>query len=450
MLHGALGCALGAVSGGGKGCAAGATGAVVGELMAEIYAHSAIQDAMAEIGSGGKLSEKTFAAIRRDAALMGKLTAMGAALFTGQDVNIAATTAGNAIDNNFLFTAMAIIGIGLTIWDAYENYRKGGAMAALEGLAMDGLISLTPLAAGKIAMKLGGKELVFKSAEAAWSYLKKTKLFQRAGQCFVAGTPVRTVDGYKPIEAVRAGDIVLSRDPETGEMRPARVKRTFVRRAHRVVWVTLASADGARMETLGTTEEHPFHVPGRGFVKAIALKPGMMVSSAAGGMGRARVYQTGGPHGDDASGFLLVKALTIDDRPTRVYNFEVEGTHTYFVGHLNAWVHNACLPPKSGFNKPHKNSLDYVGETHVYSIRGPNGTYKIGESAQGTRVRDGASIRAEQQARRLRRETGEQYITKIRKVFPNKRAAREYETRLIERFRRRYGEDALPGNKTNR
>ena len=100
--------------------------------------------------------------------------------------------------------------------------------------------------------------------------------------------------------------------------------------------------------------------------------------------------------------------------------------------------------------KVHKNSLDYVGETHVYRVKGPKGTHKIGESAQGTRVRDGASIRAEQQARQLRKQTGDIYETDIRKTFPNKRSAREYETRLIERFRSRYGQDTLPGNKTNR
>jgi hypothetical protein len=100
---------------------------------------------------------------------------------------------------------------------------------------------------------------------------------------------------------------------------------------------------------------------------------------------------------------------------------------------------------------PHKNSLDYVGETHVYRIKGPDGsTYKIGESAQGTRMRDGASIRAEQQARALRKETGDNYETEIRKTFPEKASARDYETRVIERFRRMYGDDTLPGNKTNR
>jgi len=99
----------------------------------------------------------------------------------------------------------------------------------------------------------------------------------------------------------------------------------------------------------------------------------------------------------------------------------------------------------------HKNSLDYAGDTHVYRIIGPDSTtYKIGESSQGTRLRDGASIRAEQQARRLTRETGERYRTEIRKIFPDKASARAYETRLIERFRRMYGQDTLPGNKTNR
>ncbi|MCP4679874.1 MAG: hypothetical protein GY854_31150, partial [Deltaproteobacteria bacterium] len=99
---------------------------------------------------------------------------------------------------------------------------------------------------------------------------------------------------------------------------------------------------------------------------------------------------------------------------------------------------------------PHKNSLDYVGDTHVYRIKGPKGTHKIGESAQGVRVRDGASIRGEQQARRLTRETGDFHRSDIRKTFPDKRSARDYETQTIERFRRMFGDDALPGNKTNR
>ena len=53
-------------------------------------------------------------------------------------------------------------------------------------------------------------------------------------------------------------------------------------------------------------------------------------------------------------------------------------------------------------------------------------------------------------SRRLTRETGDLFTTRIRKTFPEKASARDYETRLIERFRRMYGENSLPGNKTNR
>jgi RHS repeat-associated protein len=101
--------------------------------------------------------------------------------------------------------------------------------------------------------------------------------------------------------------------------------------------------------------------------------------------------------------------------------------------------------------KVHKNSRKFDGETHVYAVRKPDGSlYKIGESAQGVRKADGASKRAESQVRKLNRKEGLGHSSEIRKTFPNKDAARDYETRVIERYRRMYGQDKLPGNKTNR
>ncbi|MEH3040399.1 MAG: LysM peptidoglycan-binding domain-containing protein [Sphingomonas paucimobilis] len=111
----------------------------------------------------------------------------------------------------------------------------------------------------------------------------------------------------------------------------------------------------------------------------------------------------------------------------------------------------ADTPGTIGAFKPvHKNSLSYVGDTHVYVIRGPDGSlYKVGESAQGVRVGDGASIRAEQQARALQRETGEFYTTEIRQTFGGKSSARSYETRFIQTYARLYGKRP-PGNPLNR
>jgi hypothetical protein len=94
----------------------------------------------------------------------------------------------------------------------------------------------------------------------------------------------------------------------------------------------------------------------------------------------------------------------------------------------------------------HKNSLDYNGPTHVYKITNANGTYKIGESAQGLN-KYGQSKRAEMQARKLRKETGEDYESRIIAVLPGKREAKRVETELIQTMRANGGVNSLPGNK---
>lgn len=111
----------------------------------------------------------------------------------------------------------------------------------------------------------------------------------------------------------------------------------------------------------------------------------------------------------------------------------------------------AALAPDVPKLVPHKNSRAYVGETHVYVIRDPQGApYKIGESAAGKRLSDAASIRAEKQVRRLNREQGPGFSSEVRQDFTGKDPARDYETEFIERFRSMFGADTLPGNKTNR
>ena len=60
-------------------------------------------------------------------------------------------------------------------------------------------------------------------------------------------------------------------------------------------------------------------------------------------------------------------------------------------------------------------------------------------------------VRAEQQVRDLTRGNPDLYFeAEIRKWFPNKADARAYETPFIARYRKIFGEDTLPGNKTNR
>jgi hypothetical protein len=151
--------------------------------------------------------------------------------------------------------------------------------------------------------------------------------------CFVAGTPVTMADGStKPIEQVKAGDHVQSRpqedaanQSEQGDVnktkvrtQTAKVARTFVHEQAIILKLHLESG-----ETITTTPGHPFAVEGKGFISAGRLA-----------IGNAIVTRAGPP----------VKVVGIEHpvETATVYNFEVEGTHTYFVGNTNGglWVHN--------------------------------------------------------------------------------------------------------------
>ena len=175
------------------------------------------------------------------------------------------------------------------------------------------------------------------------------KLLQRAakgcfGECFVAGTPVQMADGTTiPIEQVKAGDWVKSRDPKTGVTEARRVLQTTVRQTGQVLTLALSDSKTGRQETITTTGEHPFYVNGKGFVKAGDLGIGTSIVTRAGPA-------------------LTLNHLTWQNAPAQsgivldgeahpvgyaVYNLIVEGDHTYFVGITGggAWVHNVdCVP----------------------------------------------------------------------------------------------------------
>ena len=146
--------------------------------------------------------------------------------------------------------------------------------------------------------------------------------------CFVSGTPVQMADGStKPIEQVKQGDKVQTRNPLTGVTEISVVAKTYVHRAFETVTLELAdSKTGKVIERLEGTPVHPFFTPG-GLVAMGDLKPEMTVIS-----------RRGPP--------LVVKTVTRQAHlgGVSVYNFEVEGDHTYFVGTKQGgtWVHNNC------------------------------------------------------------------------------------------------------------
>ena len=159
--------------------------------------------------------------------------------------------------------------------------------------------------------------------------------------CFVAGTLVLTACGLVAIENIKAGDKVISTDPDTGVTEEKTVLEAFRRTVTELVHLTIGG------EVITTTHEHPFYVAGKGFVNA----------------GKLRTCDT-----------LLdsnQNRLTIDDisfetseEPTAVYNFKVEDYHTYFVGIHCIFVHNAECTKQQVLDENRQNGRQAQEERH--------------------------------------------------------------------------------------
>lgn len=158
------------------------------------------------------------------------------------------------------------------------------------------------------------------------------------GQCFAAGTLVDTEQGDRPIESIRVGERVWSRNETTLAVALHSVTRTFVTHDRYVIDLTLGQ-DALHTDTVTVTPNHPFWVDGQGWTRAEALS-----TTAA--------WSPEGP--------LSAVATVGYSEPITVYNLEVEGDHTYFVGHLHALVHNAGRCP--GAPTYSDSEWGYIGE----------------------------------------------------------------------------------------
>ena len=102
----------------------------------------------------------------------------------------------------------------------------------------------------------------------------KSPTITKAGNCFVAGTEILTVDGIKNIEDIQVGDWVIADDPTTpGGIEAKQVLDTFVRETSALVDLYV---DG---EVISTTGEHPLWVADKGWVKASDLAVGDLLQT---------------------------------------------------------------------------------------------------------------------------------------------------------------------------
>ncbi len=97
-----------------------------------------------------------------------------------------------------------------------------------------------------------------------------------SNHCFVAGTVVITVAGKKAIEYIREGDLVLSEDPDTGDVTYKKVLETYINETTELIHLNI---DG---EEIVTTPTHPFYVKDKGFIQAGDLLEGSILVDSKG------------------------------------------------------------------------------------------------------------------------------------------------------------------------
>jgi RHS repeat-associated protein len=141
--------------------------------------------------------------------------------------------------------------------------------------------------------------------------------------CFAAGTPVHTKRGIVPVEKIKVGDLVLSRNRATGKIEYKLV--SALTKPHQDKLLEMRVEGEAK--PLHPTADHPF------WVKRGSAKDGDWVE--AGKMLVGDLVET-------IKG-KWVKVLSITPIPGQrtVYNFEVDDDHDYFVGSEGLLVHNA-------------------------------------------------------------------------------------------------------------
>ena len=136
-----------------------------------------------------------------------------------------------------------------------------------------------------------------------------------------------TEDGQEPIEEIEVGDKVLSEDETTGEVAVKTVTETYINETDELIHI------GVNGETISATPTHPFYVDKLGWTLARSLRAGDVLVLSNGELVTVEWVQH-----------------EILESPIKVYNFEVEDFHTYFVGECGVLVHNECTVPELSDN----------------------------------------------------------------------------------------------------
>ncbi len=157
----------------------------------------------------------------------------------------------------------------------------------------------------------------------------------RSYECFVAGTPVMTSHGLRPIEDIVTGDLVLSRNINTGELSWNPVLRPTVRPP---AATTNVSIDG---QSFCCSTGHLFWVSGAGWKRASELAEGDVL------------------HGAERPSVVIA---TSAGQTLETHNLEVADNANYFVGKNMIMTHDVTPRETNRQTVPGQALLQYLDQ----------------------------------------------------------------------------------------
>jgi hypothetical protein len=250
-----------------------------------------------------------------------------------------------------------------------DAYFVGNVAGTIAGMAAG--LSIGNIAAGNASL---GDALAFLPVMT----VGVQKLRGAPTNCFIAGTLVAVAGAgtsradagpslaSKPIEEIQVGDFVWAR-AEHDPSAPAvlqKVVALYRNTAHDLQTLDVVGELGSA-EPLGqsvqivATDEHPFYVVDVGWTMADAIQVGQKLVGAGGAVLTVVANQDWKPDGGVV-----------------VYNFQVEGDHTYFVGDIHAqgewvWTHNSCSPLRAALiDKYGEKFMDGKQAAHIIPKNG--------------------------------------------------------------------------------
>ena len=229
---------------------------------------------------------------------------------------------------------------------AVSTVATAGCYAVATGVAACGASDVYEVATGTNPIRdgtFGGDQEAYDTVKGLLS-LASAGLTELASQamaagisCFIAGTPVATADGQKPIEDIQVGDYVWAWDEETDDVALKQVVETYINETTELTHVFVNG------EEIIATPTHPFYCPIKGWTDAAHLRAGDILVLVNGE-------------------YVVVEKVQHEllENPVKVYNFQVEDYHTYYVA-SGVLVHNKCKSSGS-YEIEFESGKNYVGK----------------------------------------------------------------------------------------